>query len=188
MKKIFATLIIIVIYVFYLMSNCTSKDFKPPLPCANNSTPLNFINIDDTLKIIIEASECGEWGGHREYIFLKRKNNKITANFIVDSVSCDDIVTIYEQDYSFSEIDENSRKIIIDTTKLLTKKEEKIMNKFILQIMSLYMEQEVFSNAGTVYQIINTDSSLNIAYWNSGDCRNTNYREVRKKVFGEFLK
>lgn len=190
MKRILITTIS-VLFIFYLLINCTSNNFNSPLPCANNSTPLNLLNYSqDTLKIIVEKSDCGEWGGHREYILLqKNKENRFIANFIVDSVSCDNIISIYENGYNYgSGIDENSRVIVIDTFKTLTKSDEKIINKFIVRIMDLYLRQEMYSNAGTTYHIQHTDSTLDIKYWNNGDCKNTNYGKVRKKLFGEFLK
>ncbi len=188
MKKIFITLI--VSCIFSLMSNCTLNNFRIPLSCENNSTPLNLLNYSqDTLKITVEASDCGEWGGHREYILLhKDKENRLIANFTVDSVSCDNIISIYEEDYSYSDIDENSRIIVIDTFKILTKNDEKIINKFIIRVMNLYLRQEMHSNAGTTYHIQHTDSTLDLNYWNNGDYRNTNYGKVRKKLFGEFLR
>ena len=121
MKKIFITLI--VSCIFSLMSNCTLNNFRIPLSCENNSTPLNLLNYSqDTLKITVEASDCGEWGGHREYILLhKDKENRLIANFTVDSVSCDNIISIYEEDYSYSDIDENSRIIHYTSNEFILK-------------------------------------------------------------------
>lgn len=56
-------------------------------------SPLEIVNKRDALIISFEGTECGEWGGHQETIFLQRQdNNKITARILVDEVPCDDIV------------------------------------------------------------------------------------------------
>ena len=54
--------------------------------------------------------------------------------------------------------------------------------------MELYLKNEMHSNAGTFFQVINTDKSLNFKYWNSGDCRDTYYGNLRKQVFGDIMK
>ena len=79
----------------------------PPLPCEERSNPLDILNNKDTLKILIEFSDCGGWGGHKEFIYLQRnKDSKIFARFIMDTVSCDRIV----ERKGFSVVDDKTRK------------------------------------------------------------------------------
>ena len=77
-------------------------------------------------------------------------------------------------------------KIVKDTSIILTLDDEKVFSKFLQRILELYLKNEFHANAGTVYNLINTDKSFKIYYCNSGDCRNTNYREVRKLFIGNY--
>ena len=156
----------------------------PPTPCADLSRPLDIVDKTDTLKIQIEATDCGEWGGHRENIFIQRNlKNKLFARFIMDTVPCDKIV----EKGGAGVLDDKTRVIVLDTTKLLNFGEEKLISIFLQRLLELYLKNEVHSNSGTVYQVINTNSSLNFTYWNSGDCRDTYYAKVRKHIFGDIL-
>ncbi len=71
-------LVIILIFSF----SCGNKEIKiidkrngldyPNFEERNNGLG-NVLNRQDTLKIFVEFSECGEWGGHMESLFLKKK-------------------------------------------------------------------------------------------------------------------
>jgi hypothetical protein len=157
----------------------------PPAPCEEYSQPLDIIDNSDTLKILIESSDCGEWGGHRELIYLQRNSqSKIFARFIIDTVSCDKIV----EKGGFGVLDDRTRVIVLDTSKLLSVENEKLISMFLQRLLELYLKDEMHANAGSVYQVINTDATLSFKYCNSGDCRDTYYDKVRKEVFGDILK
>jgi len=157
----------------------------PAKTCEEYSSPLNIVDRTDTLKILVQFSDCGEWGGHKESIYLIRnKENKIYARFIMDSVPCDKII----EKSGIGLLDDKTRRIVLDTTKLLNLEDEKLVSLFLQRLLELYLKNEVHANAGTVFHILNSDSSLNFTYWNSGDCRDTFYEKVRKQLFGDILK
>jgi hypothetical protein len=144
--------------------------------------PLGILNVTDTLKILIEASDYGEWGGHREYIYLQRNIKKeIIARFIMDSVP---FIIINKNGTGV--LDENKRKIIINKTKVLSCEDEELVSLFITRLIELYLENKGCSNAGTVYEVINTNSSLKFSFWNNCG-QDTYYGKVRKQIFSEFL-
>jgi hypothetical protein len=165
----------------------TNKQSKVPglrAPCEAYGSPLNIVNTRDTLKILIEASDYGEWGGHRENILIqKNKDNKMLARFIMDSVP----YKVIEKG-GIGVLDDNLRVVVLDKTKLLNLEDEKIISIFLQRLLELYLMNEVHANAGTVYHVVNTNSTLNFTYWNSGDCRDTYYGIVRKYVFRDILK
>jgi hypothetical protein len=155
------------------------KTDGPPAPCDEYSTPLGILGKADTLKILIEISDCGEWGGHRESLSLSRDSeNKVIARLMVDSVQCDKIAV---KD-GFSHVDDRTRTVVLDKTLMLDLEDEKSVSRFIQRLIELYLKNEVHSNAGTGYDVINTDSTLNFSYWNSGDCRDTYYGGLRKQL------
>ena len=177
--------IILFLMIFSLIA-CKSNDSKsqkvsqtdnPPAPCEERSTPLDIVGLKDTLKIIMEFSDCGEWGGHKEFIYLQRnKERKIFARFIKDTVSCGGVV------------DNKARRILIDTVKVLSIDDEKLISKFLQRLLELYLKNEIHSNAGALFHVINTDKTLDFTYWNSGDCRDTYYGNICKQVFGDIMK
>lgn len=154
----------------------------------------NVLNDSDTLKILIQFSDCGEWGGHRESIFLQRnQNNEASARFTMDSVSCSNI-----KNYgNYAGIDDNKRIILIDKTKILTNADEKLMNIFLHRLLELYLNQEdlllndsiipIYKNSGSSIQVINSNNTLNFIYINWDEMANTWYGKVRKEIFGGFL-
>ena len=149
----------------------------------------NVLKRQDTLKIIVEFSDCGEWGGHKEYIYLNKDlNDNTIARLIIDSVSCSNI-----KDYeNFSDIDEETRVIVLDTIKQLTKQDEKLLNLFIHRVLELYLNKEnlyefedsviySYAGAGSLIQINN--STLNLEFHNFGEGSNTWYTKIKKMVF-----
>jgi hypothetical protein len=169
------------------------------LSCKNEkievySKTLGFIGKNDTLKIIVVFDDCGEWGGHKEYISLQRKeNNKILAHYVVDSISCKNIISTNE----FSELDENKRIVITDVRKELNKTDEKHIYEFIIRVFELYLRNgyqyleensPIYLDVGTHIQIINSNSSFNLRFENTDNAQNTYYGRVRRNVFGELIK
>ena len=157
----------------------------PPKPCEEYSSPLNIVNENDTLKIVVQRSDCGEWGGNKEYIYLQRNDrnsNKICARFILDSISCDQII----EKNGYGVLDDRLRQKIVDTSKILNINEEILISKMLQRILELYLKNEVHANAGSYFQISNSDGTMNISYWNSGDCRDTYYYTTRKQIFGDY--
>jgi hypothetical protein len=94
----------------------------------------------------------------------------------MDTVSCDKIV----ERGGFGVLDDQTRKIKTDTTRLLSANDEIKFSRFFQRLIELYFKNEMQSNAGTSFRLVNTDGSLALHYWNSGDCRNTNYEAIRE--------
>jgi hypothetical protein len=144
------------------------KSLNSPENLEAKASPLERLKICDTLKIMVTISDCGEWGGHHEIICVQKKDSQyFSANLKIDTVSCDKIHEI------------TNRKIIIDTTLQLTKENEKIIIDFVKRLAELYFKEQLYSNAGDFYKVLDSDSSMRIEFWNSGDIYNTNYDKVR---------
>lgn len=148
------------------------------MDCENYKSPLTFIGYRDTLKIEIEKDDCGEWGGHKENIAIwNGDSGKMTAKFTMDSVSCENLKIVDGK----TKIDDNSRVIIFDTTRLIKINEQELVNDFLKRVFELYLNgEELCSNAGTYFYIYNTEQTLSLKYWNSGNCSETTYGRVRE--------
>jgi hypothetical protein len=187
-KKWITSIILIFIFVGCKSQNNKSENFSqieiPPAPCEDRSNPLDIVRLGDTLEINMEFSDCGEWGGHREIIYLQRnKKREIFARFIMDTVSCDKIV----EKNGVGVLDDNNRHIQIDTVKFLNLGDEKLFSRFFQRLVELYLKNEMHANAGARYYVRNTNTTFVIDYWNSGDCRDTYYWDLRNKVFGDII-
>jgi hypothetical protein len=190
--------------LFFVLYSCKSNEGKPEFSEIDYRSGTSFPNFkekntglgrlihrDDTLKIIIEFSDCGEWGGRRESVFIHcDTNGKISARFTMDSVSCKNLKNIG----GYAEIDDNSRVVIKDTTKLLSKANEELINLFIHRLLEIYLNQEdhngdsliyIYADSGTRLKIANSDSTLNLEFWNIDSMANTWYGYVRSRIFNE---
>ena len=146
-----------------------------------NLSPLESVNIRDTLIISFEGTDYGEWGGHRETILLQRnEENKIVARFLSDTVPFDII-----KSNGAGMLDNSKRVIVVDTIKTLNINEEEIIKEFIQRITELNLKGPlIYANAGNSYFIWNTNETLKIRFWNSGNALKTDYYQMKTSIFG----
>jgi len=171
-------LILIIVFNFNCSRDEQRNDNKLNL-LKENESPLNIVNRTDTIKITVKIADCGEFGGHKEHLYIQRNNeNNIYARFIVDSISCDTLLKHYGTPGFY----EKNRIIIFDTIKILDLKEELQISQFVQRITELYLQDGIYSNHGDFYKIVNTQdyNPFQIYYWNSGNHKETYYYKVRK--------
>lgn len=175
-----------------VVGNWRFPDFK------EHNRGLGNINGNDTLNIFVGFSDCGEWGGHNESVFLYRSNNgKIAGRLKQDSVSCSNLASFYDpiDKIHYASVDDRLRKIVKDTTKILSEIDEKIMNLFLHRVFELYLNEEplsedqnhtlvIYAGAGRTIRITNSDKTFNLNYTNIDQMANTWYGIVRRFVFG----
>ena len=159
---------------------------------SENNDLLGIVNKIDTLKILVEFSECGEWGGHRESIFLnKNEKDKIQAHLQIDTISCDILSEIPD---SMDEIDKY-RVILLEKDKTLDNEDEKLIASFINRLLELYLKNGystrdedslfVYQGSGTKLEITNTNSTFNLSFWNIENYANTRYSVIRDQIFNQ---
>lgn len=111
-----------------------------------------FKNFDlkDTLIICAMFSECGEWGGHKEYFKInKDSNNQFIATFIKDAVPC-------KEGYL-----ENLRKIIYQHSRKLTIAEISLIQNYLNALLKKgKMDPDYFSNSGDLFYAKSKDLSI----------------------------
>jgi len=204
MKSIAKTLLLLSFLISIFSCGNKSKNEDPLEIISQKSdrkekdNSLGVLNKQDTLKITVEFSECGEWGGHREMILLQRnEDNNVIARLQIDSISCEKIITKYDLNYKqdYSDLDDNERLVILDKEKILTKKEEREISNFIINLLEIYLKNDYFNRdedslfmyqgSGSTLQIINTNSTLNFTFYNTDNYANTKYSKVRDMIFRE---
>lgn len=148
------------IFLLIIFSCSKSKDeviFEYNFENQENRTQQNkdfsksFNN--DTLVIKVVLDECGEWGGPEEKIkIFKNKNNEIFLEYSKSKFNCDSIGEYY------------SYKPILDYKKTIPLN-EKFQNKvaqYITKLSNAKLYEYVYSNAGSIYEISKTDSTMYI--------------------------
>jgi hypothetical protein len=198
MKNIFS-----ILFIIAGLGSCITKTDKADKDSFNgmafpnfqehNNGLANFPQKKDTLIITVEFSDCGEWGGHKEFIKLFRNSeNRLIGELKVDSISCKNI-----KDYeNYSDLDDNSRKIVQTIVKELDVEDEKLVNLFIHRILELKLNYElqiaeegkeeiipIFIDSGTVIEIRNSNSTFLIDYFNMDESANTWYGKISKEIF-----
>ena len=175
-----------ILFIFLLAININCKTDEKTTKESNilslygqNESPLNIVNRADTLKITVSIADCGEFGGHKEYIYIQRNNkDSIYARFIIDSISCDYILANYSTPGFF----DKNRIIKLDTIKVLNLQDEIQISQFIQRLTELYLQDGLYSNHGDYYEVVNTEdyTPFQLHYWNSGNHKDTYYYKVRK--------
>ncbi|GET34350.1 hypothetical protein PbJCM13498_32130 [Prolixibacter bellariivorans] len=170
------TLFIQIFIATFLFTNHTFQQGKQ----KDDLSTLRIVNIRDTLIIAFQGTDCGEWGGHRETIYLQRnKERKITARYLKDTVPCDIV-----EKHGIGVLDDAKREVIVDTSKVLNTEEERQISNFIKRVSELYIEGgNWYWNFGDYYTIKNTNGTFLLHYWNSGNNRETGYHNMIKKIF-----
>jgi len=143
----------------------------------------------------VEFCDCGEWGGHDESVLLYRTyNDKIVGRLKKDTVLCSNLATIYDpiDKTYYTSVDDRLRKVVKDTTKILSETDEKIMNLFLHRVFELSLNEKpasdssliIYADAGRSIKITNANLTLNLHYNNIDQFANTWYGLVRKFIFG----
>jgi len=105
----------------------------------------------DTIHLYAMIDECGEWGGPREEIKIYPISSKeFQLNYKKHKFNCDSISFYYNND-SILDFD---KKII------LGKENKKELSDFFLKLMKAKINEKVKSNAGSVFSLVNSDSTM----------------------------
>ena len=75
----------------------------------------------------------------------------------------------------------------------LSETDEKSINNFIIQLLEIYLKNDylqrnddslfIYTDSGTVLQVINTNLTLNLSFINIDNYANTQYGSVRNQIF-----
>jgi len=97
---------------------------------------------------------CSEWGGPKEYfkIYSNPQDQQI-LNYKKYKFNCDSIAFYYSND-SLLQFKKN---------KILTDIDKKTLSQLFLDLMKAKINEVYGSNAGSVYHLKNSDSTLNIS-------------------------
>ena len=88
------------VLILILVISCKNSDNGKQLPNEEKiffDEQLGFTSNESILKIHCKFMECGEWGGHNEYITIAKKNNELfKLNYEKYNVNCDSMVQVFD--------------------------------------------------------------------------------------------
>lgn len=115
---------------------------------------------EPVLNIYCEFSECGEWGGHKEYITISKKDKKsFKLNYEKYSADCDSMIQVFNGIGYLLE----PKSELIESKEIVIKEKEKMAILYFSNEMVKSKFKETFpGHAGLILSITNSDSTFMI--------------------------
>lgn len=109
---------------------------------SKKKTPSIFnVGVGDTLTLFTRYSECGEWGGHHEYLRIYRDED-LVVNYEIDSVYCGREIEI-------------TRFPSRTKQKRLTDSDIDVIEEYVKKVFKLSKKEQIYgSNANNGFYII----------------------------------
>lgn len=112
----------------------------------------------DTILLYTMIDKCGEWGGPKEEMkIFPIFTGEFQLNYRKHKFNCDSISFYYNN----NSILDFEKKII------LGKENKKELSDFFLKLMKAKINERVNSNAGSVFSLVNSDSTI-VLYIHTG--------------------
>jgi hypothetical protein len=145
---------------------CLTKESKSEIM---NTTlqPFSFDEKFDTLLIMSELKDCGEFGGHIEYIKCYYQQRKLKAEFWKDAPICEIEITKDRKT-------ENDYKSEPQTISY------KALSKYVNHVINIDKNPSSISNAPTSFWIIKDNEPFFIRDWTGNSIE---YESFRDKIF-----
>lgn len=126
---------------------------------------LSWSSNEPILKIFFESNECGEWGGHEEYMTVSKKNEKkYKLEYQKYNVNCDSMVKVF--DGARYQIRPQNNLIKEEIIEINENEKKAILNFSIDMVKSKFKGIESISHAEIRLSICNSDSTFYI--WQYG--------------------
>ena len=172
-----------VLMLFMLLASCKDKSneqitlVSPKAVVADNDFfPMykGGITKQDTISLFARIDDCGEWGGP-EYTF-KIYTNSI-GQYYLDykrfKFNCDSIP--YYRSLKKLPLEKH-------TVLLLNKKSKAIISDFFTRLMKAKIKENVNSNAGSMYSLTSSDSTLMVNVYSDKDEIKDDFVQFKKKL------
>ncbi|GEM_PF-2480698 len=154
------------LFVFFFFFSCYKKD-EALVDITLNSQEREYINKNDffeeykygdikpdTIYLSVIIDDCGEWGGPREFFKIYvNKENEFVLHFDKYKFNCDSISYYYNNDTILD----------IENKILLKDKEKQALSEFFKELMNAKIQEKLNSNAGSIFILHNTDSTMNVS-------------------------
>jgi hypothetical protein len=126
--------------------------------------------IKNTFKIEARFSECGEWGGHKEEIFIFADSSRIFyATYKVFPFNCDSLPY-----YDYKE----NLTPTINKTIVLNETTKKSIIDYILRLTQSKITERFPGQAGNFFSVANSDSTFYIQVYDSKEFDIESFRQL----------
>lgn len=130
---------------------------------------LNWASNEPVLKIYFESKECGEWGGHEEYMTVLKKNSqKYKLEYKKYQVNCDSMIKVFN---GIGYLIRPLNTLIIEKEIDINHNEKQAILDFSVNMVESKFKEEALSHAEIKMSICNSDSTFYI--WKHGGDENT---------------
>jgi len=126
----------------------------------------------DTIKIYAHYSECGEWGGHEEFIKIFLNDKVLYANYKKYKINCKDC----------SKDGDLNQKIQLDTIVEITEKRKESLNTYFHQFIDSKFSSVFPGNAGDYFSIVKSDSTLVLIVYGNNQNNVNNYNDLVMEI------
>ena len=122
---------------------------------------------EPVLRIRSEFTECGEWGGHDEYLVVSKKDkNSFKLNYEKYDVNCDSMIQVYD---GLGYVLNPKRKLITSKEIEITSKEKQAILDFSIDMVKSKFREEYSGHSGISLSIVNSDSTFFISTYGGGE-------------------
>lgn len=169
------------LYFFIFITLFSCKEEKSKFIIKKNSidtTRINIFNLEDIgalgfnseLKIYATFDECGEWGGHNESLIIFQKDEFLKVKYTKTEVNCK----------SFD--NENLQKETVSKEYDVTQSTLKKINYFIEKLALSKTKETLPGNAGKIFKVVNSDSTLVIQVYGDNIESLKNYNKILESI------
>lgn len=152
------------ILLLTLMTSCQNEASiasKPEISIDFFEQELIMSSEEPILNIYCQFDECGEWGGHEEYIrVLKKGRTSFKLEYEKYSANCDNKVQVFDGlGYLIQ-----AQKSLVQTKEIeLKDKEKQAILDFSFEMVKSKFKEDFIGHAGIILSITNSDSTLFIS-------------------------
>lgn len=125
----------------------------------------------DTLYLNVSIDNCGEWGGPEDkFMIYKDSSRQYKLDFKRYKMNCDSIGEYYGKSKPL----EYQKKLVLSSAG------KKVISDFLVNIMRAKVEEYNRSNAGSIYEVFNNDSTLFVRVYSRGKRIEEDYYNLKK--------
>ncbi|WP_339810222.1 hypothetical protein [uncultured Imperialibacter sp.] len=145
------------ILLLTLMMACQQKDNNQELQIDFFDEQLMMRSNKPILNIYCHFDECGEWGGHEEFIEITKKNKSFLLTHTEYSVNCDSMVSEY---YLGGLLTRPYKELVGTSTFELTEAKKRAILNFSTDMVESKFSETFPGYSGITLSLFNSDSTL----------------------------
>lgn len=141
----------LILLVLLTISLCGESQSLRKMTSFESYTRANTLTFE---SYIHDSTDCGEWGGHRERIFIYETEGSLVAYYVRDSSNCSLPKKFKKNTY-------RGRR---EWHVMLTKEKQKLVKSYLKKFYSYIPPEHLFSNASNSFEVSFTNGDFTNSY------------------------